>query len=175
MDRRQNYDKRFTTQHVDADTGPRNGPAHEGDVEKPQPDLLEERHTVTFAKHQVHGGVCEPQSAEHIRHHRKGRRTEKADAQQRGVTCRSPACRLAGMRHLHERPATRIEQCQARGRELDTPTIAAQQLAPEILFQPPNLLAEGGLRDAKPLGRLAEVQGLRDRHEVTESPDVEHW
>ena len=116
----------------------------------------------------------QPQPAKHIRDHRKGRRTEKPDPQQRGVTGRSPACGFARTRHLHERPATRIEQCQARGRELDTPAITAQELAPEFLLQPPNLLTEGGLRDAKPLRRLAEVQGLGHRHEITESPDVEH-
>jgi hypothetical protein len=76
------------------------------------------------------------------------------------------------MLHLHERPATRLEQCQARGRELDTPAITAQELAPEILFQPSNLLAQGGLRDTKPLGRLAEVQGLRNGDKISQTPDV---
>ena len=46
------------------------------------------------------------------------------------------------------------------------PRRAVEQLGAQVAFEPPHLLADGGLHDVQALGGPPEVQFLGDRHEV---------
>ena len=83
-------------------------------------------------------------------------------------------CGLGRVGQVHQRAPARLEQRAARGRQLDVPAVTPQQLAAELLFEPPDLLAERGLRESEPLRGLAEVQRLRHGDEAGQAAGVEN-
>ena len=60
------------------------------------------------------------------------------------------------------------QEYPARGRQLNPPIGALQQLDSDLTFKPANLLAERRLRGAEPRRGAREVQLFRDRHEVAQ-------
>ena len=64
-----------------------------------------------------------------------------------------------------------LQQHGPRGGQPDALAPAVQQLGADDLFQPPDLLAERGLRDVHPLRRMGEGARVGNRHEVAQMPE----
>ena len=63
-----------------------------------------------------------------------------------------------------------VQQHGACRRELHPVAVAVQQPGADELFQPPDLLAERGLRDVQPLRGAGEGARLGDRGEIPQVP-----
>jgi len=61
-----------------------------------------------------------------------------------------------------------LEERAAGDGERDAALRAVEELDAQLLLELAHLLADGRLRDVKPVGCTAEVQLLGDRHEVPE-------
>ena len=86
----------------------------------------------------------------------------------------SQARRLPGPAHLviHERQHVpgRVQQYGARRREPEAFAPALQQRGADDFFQPPDLLAQGGLGDEHPLRGVREAARVSEGYEVTQVP-----
>ena len=66
------------------------------------------------------------------------------------------------------------QQRLAVGRQPDGVGIAIDEPAPEGAFQPLDVLADGRLAEAEPLGRQGEASRLRHHDEAAQLHEVEH-
>ena len=73
-----------------------------------------------------------------------------------------------------ENETTLLEQDAAGLRQLDAARLAAEELHVELPLDRLDLLAQGWLLHAEPLGGAGDVPLLRDRDEVPELPQVHH-
>ena len=64
------------------------------------------------------------------------------------------------------------QQRLARGRQPDRAPVAEEDPLAQLGLEPPDLLADRGLRDPQPLGRAREVQLLGDGDEVGELAEL---
>lgn len=69
------------------------------------------------------------------------------------------------LRDLGECPSRSGQQLSARRGESDLPRRPVEQRVTDLAFQAADLLAQGRLRDAQALGRMAEVTFLGEHHE----------
>jgi hypothetical protein len=72
-----------------------------------------------------------------------------------------------------ERPAALVKENGAGRGEVNVTAVALEQRDPELVLEPSDLLAKGGLRDVESLGRAAEMQLLSDGNEVLDESQVE--
>src|SRR3712207_6787379 len=71
------------------------------------------------------------------------------------------------------RSTGRLRQEQAPGFGEPNATLrTVEELGPQLLLEAIDLVAQWGLGHVQPLGRPAEAQLLRDRHEVTQTLEV---
>ena len=81
-----------------------------------------------------------------------------------------------GLRLLLQRedPARMAQQALARGRRPGGARAAVDELAADGLLQPPQLLADRGLRHVQPFGRQREAAGVGDGDEGAQEAGVQH-
>ena len=86
----------------------------------------------------------------------------------------TPACSSIAARARPTSPRIASARTAAPGRRTSPPrrSWGAEQLQPELALQPPDLLAQRGLRHVQLLRRAREVPVPRDRREVLELPQV---
>jgi hypothetical protein len=146
--------------------------ARQPEVELPGP---QRRHLRAGAHHRHadrHVGVAGPERPEHARHQAIGGGRHHAHRERPGLAPRRPPDVLRRLRRpLQDGPRV-PEQHPARLGERDAPPGPREQLHPELALELADLLAERRLRDAEPRGGAAEVQLLRDRHEVPQVPEL---
>ena len=92
-----------------------------------------------------------------------------ADPQRRGGGCRVPGDLRGAVHVRQDLPRLGQERRPGRGQR-DVVGAAFEQADAELAFQPLHLLAQRRLHDVLSLGRPAEVQLLRQRHEVAKLP-----
>ena len=101
--------------------------------------------------------------------HRVVAGVDDADAQRRGGGRGVPGGVRGAVRVRQDLPRLDQEHRPGTGQR-DMVRAALQQAHAELTLQPLHLLAERRLHDVLPLGRPAEVQLLRQRHEVAQLP-----
>ena len=101
--------------------------------------------------------------------HRVVAGVDDADAQRRGGARRAPGG-FRGAVHVRQDLPRLDQEHDAGGGQRDMVGAALEQADAQLAFQPLHLLAQRGLDDVLPLGRPAEVQLLRQRHEVAKLP-----
>ena len=101
--------------------------------------------------------------------HRVVAGVDDADPQRRGGTDRVPG-RLRGAVHVGQDLPGLDQEHHPGGGQRDMVRAALQEADVQLPLQPLDLLAQRGLHDVLPLGRPAEMQLLRQCHEVAKLP-----
>ena len=101
--------------------------------------------------------------------HRVVAGVDDGDAQRRGGARRAPGDFRGAVRVRQDLPRLDQEH-DAGGGQRDMVGAALEQADAQLAFQPLHLLAQRRLDDVLPLGRPAEVQLLRQRHEIAKLP-----
>ena len=101
--------------------------------------------------------------------HRVVAGVDDADAQRRRGAYRAP-CRHCGAVHMRQ-DLPRLDQEHRPGSgQRNVMRATFQQADAQLTFEPLHLLAQRRLHDVLPLSRPAEMQLLRQRHEIAQLP-----
>ncbi len=101
--------------------------------------------------------------------HRVVARVDDADAQRRGGARRPPG-NLRGSVDVRQDLPRLDQENDAGSGQRDMVRAALEEADAQLTFQPLHLLAQRRLHDVLPVGRPAEVQLLRQRHEIAKLP-----
>ena len=140
-----------------------------GDARRQRADLVARR---ALAQLDVDLGMQRAEALDDAGDERQQRRAGEAHAQQAGLAVvDAPRVAPRPVEIAEDRPRVAQERL-ARGRHLHPAARARQQLAPELLLQQPDLVAQRRLGHVQPRGGPAEVQLLRHGHEISELPEL---
>ncbi|GAA3111088.1 hypothetical protein GCM10020001_032040 [Nonomuraea salmonea] len=117
---------------------------------------------------QLDAGVRAVEAGQRVGHQPGAERGRRAQAYPAPAQPRELRHLLPGGVGVGEDAAGQRQQRLASGGQRDVAARPREQPGAEILLQRLDLLAQRRLRDPHALGRLREVTGLRDRHEVRE-------